>query len=103
MLKFCSILLSLLLESNVVPREVNDFIDDTCFLRDVRHSNVAAMLGMMFEGGSLMAVWPHAENQNLKTFLTNDDNVRPFSCDLDWFDLEMRLCDVLVFVDVDSG
>ena len=62
-------------EVNTVPREIHDFIDDTCFLRDVRHSNVAAMLGMILEEGTLMAVWPFAENHSLKAFLTNDENV----------------------------
>ena len=67
-------------ESNMVPRAINHFLEDTCLLRDTKSHNVNALVGIMVEDQNVMALWPHAENFSLKSFVTNDENVSVSFC-----------------------
>ena len=67
-------------ESNMVPRAINHFLEDTCLLRDTKSHNVNALVGIMVEDQNVMALWPHAENFSLKSFVTNDENVSVPHC-----------------------
>ena len=64
----------------MVPRAINHFLEDTCLLRDTKSHNVNALVGIMVEDQNVMALWPHAENFSLKSFVTNDENVSVPHC-----------------------
>ena len=59
----------------MVPREMSQFLEDSCVLRDVKGHHVQSLLGLLLEQQSITAVWPLADNFSLKAFITNEENV----------------------------
>ena len=58
-----------------MPREIQYFLEDSIMMRGLRHRNVVSLLGIIVENNQVFSVSPSMENGNLKTFITNEENV----------------------------
>ena len=62
-------------ESGMVPREIQNFLEDSIMMRGLRHENIVNLLGIVVEDNQVFSVSPVMENGNLKDFITNEENV----------------------------
>ena len=60
---------------HVTPRDVTQFLEEATIMKDFQHSHVLQLVGVAIQDDRVYVVLPYMENGDLKTYVSNDDNV----------------------------
>ena len=55
-----------------------EFLQEAILLKDYNHENVLNVIGAIVERHRAFAILPYMENGELRSFISNDENVRNF-------------------------
>lgn len=65
-------------DSGVTVNQLKEFLEEATLMKDLKHKNIVNLLGVVIENNKPYVVLPFMEKGDLKSYVSDGNNVRKF-------------------------